>query len=65
MLYNMKNRNYGQEHQWHMTRDKLLATVIGTALIAFGAYTAAYVHPAGVLLLMIGLAGVITANVLD
>ena len=61
----MKNRNYGQEHQWHMTRDKLLATVIGTALIAFGAYTAAYVHPAGVLLLMIGLAGVITANVLD
>jgi hypothetical protein len=60
-----QNRNYGQEHQWHMTRDKLLATVIGTALIAFGAYTAAYVHPAGVLLLMIGLAGVITANVLD
>jgi len=63
---NMKqNRNYGQEHQWHMTRDKLLATVTGTALIAFGAYSTAYVHPAGVLLLMSGMAGMIAAYVLD
>ena len=60
-----QNRNYGQEHQWHMTRDRILATVTGTALMAFGAYTAAYVHPAGVLLLMIGLAGMITVHVLD
>ncbi len=72
MLYNsninrnsMKNRNYGQEHQWHMTRDRLLATVTGTALTAFGAYTAAYTHPAGVLILMIGMAGMIAAHVLD
>jgi hypothetical protein len=60
-----QDRNYGQEHQWHMTRDRILATVLGTALIGFGAYTAAYVHPAGVLLLMIGLAGMITVHVLD
>lgn len=60
-----QDRNYGQGHQWHMTRDKLLATVTGTALIAFGAYTAAHVHPAGVLLLMVGMAGMITTYVLD
>ena len=60
-----QDRNYGQEHHWHMTRDKLLATVTGTALIAFGAYTAAHVHPAGVLLLMVGMAGMITTYVLD
>lgn len=60
-----QKRNYGQEHQWHMNRDRLLATVTGTALIAFGAYTTAYTHPAGVLLLMIGMAGMITVHVLD
>ena len=57
----MKNRNYGHEHQWHMTRDRILAAVTGTATVLFGTYTAVNVDPTGFILILIGLSGILTS----
>lgn len=59
-----QNRNYGQEHINHMRRDQLLAIILGTATVLFGAYTAVNVDPTGFILILFGLTSILTSVII-